>query len=145
MAKGSTKHFNDVVSKWIAETEAESSEVYRETVRGVVAKMQEEMPSDSGNLRRSVTVSLSQSMPLGEPEEVFADPASANNALIDSLTMKDEHVYVGVRAAYGPRDNYGQVTGDIKNRPGKFWFEKTGAAFKAIAKRVAATRGRRVT
>ena len=144
MAKGSTKDFTNAVDKWIAETEAESNEIYRETVRGVVAKMQEEMPHASGNLRRSVTVSLSQSMPLGEPDEVFADPSASNNAVIDSLTLKDEHVYVGVRAAYGPRDNYGQVTGDIKNRPGKFWFEKTGAAFKGIAKRVAATRGRRV-
>lgn len=138
------KGFTDAVSKWIAETEEASNEVYRDTVRGVVAKMQEEMPHDSGNLKRSVTVSMSQGMPLGETDEVFADPTTTNTAVIDSLTIKDEHVYVGVRAAYAARDNYGQITGDLKNRPGKFWFEKAGAAFKGIAKRVAATRGRQV-
>lgn len=144
MAKGSAKDFTDIVNEWIEETKAASNEVYRETVRGVVSTIQEEMPHDSGNLKRSVTVSLSQGMPLGEPDEVFPDPTASNNAVIDSLTMDDEHVYVGVRAAYGPRDNYGQVTGDIKNRPGKFWFERAGAQFRGIAKRVATTRGRRV-
>lgn len=135
MAKN-TKAFTKQIDQWIKQTEADLMDVHRESVKAVARTMQDNMPHESGNLKRSVVITKTPIHQPAAPDHQFTDPTASNEAVADSLQLGD-HAYIFVESAYGARDNYGSTSSKGKIRPGKFWFEVTLSQWRGLVTRVA--------
>lgn len=139
--KGSTKGFINSVSESIAKLEEASHQIQKDAVQGFVNTLQDNMPNESGNLRRSVIVS-EEPITVGRVDgsTEFQD-RSAQNASVIANMKPDAHIYVGVQSSYALADNYGSVGSNGKVRAGKFWAEKTASAWRGLVKRFARDKG----
>lgn len=143
--KGSPKSFASAVEAWTAQISETSHRIQRDAVHGFVDTLINNMPNESGNLRRSVVVSA-QPIAIGRVDgsAQFPDNSAQNHAVIEAMEP-DGRVYVGVQAAYALADNYGTVghgaDGKFTNRPGKFWSEKTQAMWRGLVAKYARDKG----
>lgn len=146
--KGSAKDFLASVQESIANMEEASHRIQRDAVHGFVDTLIDNMPEESGNLRRSVLVS-EQPIAIGrvDADTKFDDRSSQNHAVIESMKL-DDVIHVGVQAPYALADNYGTVghaaDGKFTNRPGKFWAEKTQSAWRGLVAKFARDKGMKV-
>lgn len=148
MARGSSKSFTNSVDNWIKDTLEASHQVQHEAVQGFVDTLQGNMPNESGNLRNSVVVSATPIAIGDHPADTqFPDRRAENAAVIQNM-QPDGHIYVGVQSPYTLKDNYGSTgtgaDGKFTVRPGKFWSERTVAAWRGIVRSVAKKRGGKV-
>lgn len=143
--KGSAKDFLASVQESIANMEEASHRIQRDAVHGFVDTLIDNMPEESGNLRRSVMVS-EQPIAIGrvDADTQFDDRSAQNHAVIESM-KPDGTIHVGVQAPYALADNYGKLSmgadGQVTNRPGKFWAEKTHAAWQGLVRKFARDKG----
>lgn len=144
MSKGSAKSFASAVTAWVKQTEADSMEVLKDSVRAVAAEARAAVPRDTGNLARSIV--LSQTIPqIGGNDEVYPDPTANDEAVLANVQI-GAPIYLGARASYSARREYGYVSrssAGLKNVPGTFAVTQAMNKWKGLVKRVAMTRGRR--
>lgn len=145
MAKGSPKSFEAAIEQWIAKTEADSLDVWKDSVRAVAADARAAVPRVTGNLANSIV--LSQTIPQqGANDEVYPDPRPNDEAVLAGVELGDK-IYIGARATYAARREFGYISQSkdgLKNIPATFAFTTAMGKWKSLVKRVAQTRGRRV-
>jgi len=143
MARNRPKDFQRAVQNWTHDVAERSHRVQRDAVHGFVETLQDNMPEETGNLRRSVVVS-DQPFQYGHlPDDTkFTDRSAENRAKIEAMPP-DGTLYIGVQAPYSAKDNYGAVGSDGKVRPGKFWADRSASAWRGLVARYARAKGMR--
>lgn len=112
-------NMNDM-GKWADREKRKLNDILQESVRLLVAEVVKAMPLDTGNLSRSIEVSLDGVRPMDrDPNATYLDPSAANAAtLVQAKAGKP--VYISVTAPYAQRINQG-YTRDGVNQSGTFY------------------------
>jgi len=143
MARNDPKAFARAVNKWTHDIAERSHRIQRDAVHGFVETLTDNMPHETGNLRRSVVVSDQPFVEGHVPADTkFADRSAENRAKIEAMPP-DGTRWIGIQSPYALQDNYGAVGSDGKVRPGKFWAERTASAWCGIVARYARAKGMR--
>lgn len=142
--RGSTKSFTNAVSEWTEKAIRDATDIARAGAKEFVAEYQDATPKVSGNLANSTHVAASPAdLIKGTPDQKYADPTAANNAVIDAMELGDK-VYVAQVAAYSGKAEFGYVGSDGTPVAGHFQGLTTAAKWKGMVRRLAKLRGRKV-
>lgn len=133
--------FSDQVLKFNTEAKENSSLILRTAVDSLhkeIARPKSQggnLPFDTGNLGRSVEVST-VAFPEVDQTEIEYTPQDVS-FMINGVEY-GEPVYIGVRAVYGPRMNYGFVgednLGRNYNQAGNYFVERGGQMWPSLVK-----------
>ena len=132
----SGKNFSASVKDWSDKVKRMTDEIVQESVRLLLAELVRNMPVDTGNLVRSVKVTLNGVVPVDrDPDKTYTDPSAGNAATL--LRVKaGQPVYISIRAPYARRVNYGRSSADSAgrffNQAGAFFFEVTASKWQVI-------------
>ncbi len=140
--------FSNQVLKFNAESKENSSLILRSAVDALhkeISRLESHggnLPFDTGNLGRSIEVSTI-AFPEVDQAEVEYTPQDVS-FMINSIDYGDP-VYIGVRASYGPRMNYGFVGEDSLgrnyNQAGHYFVERGGNMWPQLVKEAEAKFG----
>lgn len=140
--------FSDQVLKFNAEAKENSSLILRDAVFRLHEVISEpkssggSLPFDTGNLGRSIEVS---SVAFPEVDTEQKEYAAQDVQFTLNGVEYGEPVYLGVRAIYGPRMNYGFVgqdrLGRNYNQSGNYFVERGGNMWPQLVKEAEAQYG----
>lgn len=140
--------FKDQVLRFNAEAKENAGLILRGAVAGLheeIAKPKQSggnLPAVTGNLGRSIEVSTVAFPEVDQELKEYTAPDVS--FMINSIDYGDP-VYIGVRAVYGPRMNYGFVGEDSLgrkyNQAGNYFVERGGAMWGALVKEAEAKYG----
>jgi hypothetical protein len=140
--------FSDQVLKFNAEAKENSSLILRTAVDSLhkeIARPKSvggNLPFDTGNLGRSIEVSTVAFPDVDQTEIEYG--AQDVSFTINGVEFGDP-VYIGVRAVYGPRMNYGFVGQDSLgrnyNQSGNYFVERGGQMWPSLVKEAEAQYG----
>lgn len=131
--------FSDQVLKFNAEANENASLILRTAVDGLhkeIARPKSSggnLPFDTGNLGRSIEVSTTSFPEVDQEEREYTAPDVS--FVLNGVEYGDP-VYIGVRAVYGPRMNWGFVGEDSLgrnyNQSGNFFVERGGNMWPSL-------------
>lgn len=135
------RSFSATTSKWVSDSKRAQRSIFASSAQALaqdVTRTNREgglLPIDTGNLQTSFTVSQT-----AMPQIDAQDQEYARNDW--TFTIASAHVgdplYMGFRAPYGPRQNYGfqgtDSAGRTYNQGGKFFIEASAAKWNKFVK-----------
>ena len=138
----SNKSFSASVTDWSDKVKRMNDEIVRESARLLLAELVRNMPHETGNLARSVKVTLNGIVPVDrDPDKIYTDLSGANAATLLQVEA-GQNVYVSIPAPYAKRVNYGQSSTDgagrYFNQAGSFFFEITASKWQTIVNQAVA-------
>lgn len=140
--------FSDQVLRFNAEAKENASLILRTAVDSLHKEISRpksqggNLPFDTGNLGRSVEVSTVAFPAVDQAHVEYTAPDVS--FMINGIDY-GEPVYIGVRAVYGPRMNYGFVgedsLGRYYNQAGNYFVERGGNMWPSLVKEAEALHG----
>lgn len=140
--------FSDQVLQFNADAKENASLILRTAVDGLHKEIVRtkasggNLPFDTGNLGRSVEVSTVTFPEVDQDEREYSAPDVSFT--LNGIEYGDP-VYIGVRASYGPRMNYGFVGQDSLgrnyNQAGNYFVERGGSMWPQLVKEAEAKFG----
>jgi hypothetical protein len=100
-----------VTSRFVKREIAKQDEILREATALLVEELVKAMPYETGNLSRSIKVSLDGVVPMDrDPKAKYVDPSSENAATLLNAEV-GKPVYISITAPYAKAVNYGRTGG----------------------------------